>query len=269
MAALCTRYFVANPAKVVEGQRKIFEFLNACFMCTWVRDVYIAVNIDRDHGDTLGFLAGLVVPEGKRLVAFPVTPWGRYVEPLNALMERATHDRHQKALFVNTEHLPTDTNIVELDRYLQSDTLAVGGYLEGFHNFAPGSQRMNGMNVPADAFMLVDLEKLGLLGFIYVSEALWIPCTETTQVGTADDPGMAEAGIKEVPTFSLIQDIFARSGRSARVKLVRMTGGQRNAEGIDSKRKQMDAYKRSTALVRANIQMERLGIPYGIVEHLE
>lgn len=267
MSALCARFFIASPDQIQSGQEKIEKFLTTCFACNWVHDVYIAVNPQRDHGNTPSFLASLEVPEGKRLIAFPVTPWGRYVEALNALAARAALDGHRKAMFVNTEHLPTDVNIGELDQHLQNDTLVVGGYLEGFHEFTTGPQEMNGMRVPADAFMLMNLEVFNLIGFVSVSEALWIPCLDSAMVGTPDDPGMAEAGIKEVPTFSLIQKVLGRE--NARVKMVHVTGAQRNAEGISGKRKQMDEYKRASALKRADIQMQKLGIPYGIVEHIE
>ncbi len=266
MTALVTRFFISDMSGIDAGLLKIVRFVSACFRCDAIDTAYVAVNTVRDIGDTLSFLKTLPVPRGKKLLALPVTPWGRYVEPLNALVMQAAFDGHEKVLFANTEHVPTDVNIAALDAHLAEDTLVVGAALEGFHDHVPGEHEMNGMRVPADAFMLVRVQMLALYNFIGVSEAPWIGCERFEDVGAPNDPGMKVAGIKEVPTFSLIQHMLGVE--NAKVKLVHVTGADRDASGIVGARKVLDEHKRASALTRAAKQMALANIPFGRVIHI-
>lgn len=265
--AIVTRFFIADPSRIQADQGKILNYLIFCFACQSVNRVYVAVNPDRDVGGTIEYLHSLshIVPQGKSLVVIPVRPWGRYVEPLNALTGQAATDGYEAVLSVNTEHVPTDQNISELAVHLDENTLAVGAALSGFHEFRRGKHKMNGMNVPADAFMLLRVQKFMLYGWQAVSEAPWVPCPPEL-VGTPHDPGMQEAGMKEVPSFSLIQRML--EPEHAQVKLVRVTGAQRDTSSITGDRKKLDDLKRRSAIARVEKQMTLARIPYGTVIHV-
>lgn len=264
--AIAVRFFTADQLRVDVDRIKITKFLEACFVCDSVVTVYVAVNPNRDIGDSITFLDAYLVPESKQLIVIPVTPWGRYIEPLNALALRAATDGYEQVLFVNTEHEPTNTNIAELSRHFFDDTLVVGAAINGFHDFEVGEHEMNGMRVPADAFMLMNIRLFSLYGFIAVSEAPWMSCMKADEIGTPNDPGMKEAGMKEVPTFALIQHMLGKE--NAKVKLVRITGADRDTSTITGARKALDDHKRASALTRAKKQMELAHIPNGYVIHL-
>lgn len=263
--AIATRFFIADPARIEADRKKINNYLDACFACQTIDRIYVAVNPDRDIAHTVSYLRRLPTPAGKSLVVTPVTPWGRYVEPLNAITMQSAFDGYEALLCANTEHVPTDKNIGELAEHLDEDTLVVGATLDGFHNFRPGRHFMDGMNVPMDAFMLLRVQKFSLFGWIAVSEAPWIPCPAEI-VGTPQDPGMKEAGIKEVPTFSLIQEKLGSA--HAQVKLVQVTGAERDTSTITGARKKLDDQKRRSAVERAKKQMALIGIYPGMVSHI-
>lgn len=265
--AVATRFFIADKNRTREDQVKITRFVSSVLACTFVETLYVAVNTCRDTGNSVSFLKELRVPTGKKIVVLSISQWGRYIIPLNILLYRVASDGYEKLLYVNVEHRPTDTNIGELNRHLDRQTLAVGATLPVFHDFNPGIHTMNGMCVPADAFMLVRVSKLALTGFIGVSEAPWIPCEDTLLTGTPHDPGMAQAGMKEVPTFSLVQHILSKG--EARVVLTPVTGAERDIAGITGARKILDDNKRQSACFRTQLQMSRVpGIPPGIVYHI-
>lgn len=256
--AVVTRGYSPLLARVEADQAKFAQFIAACFACQAVNQVYFAIDPKRDVGDTVNFLSALPVPTGKTLTVIPVNPWGRYVEPLNAIFSQAATDDYEAVLSANLEHRPSDTNIAELARHLDQDTLVVGAWLPVFHEeLPPGEYEMNGMRAPADAFMLVRVQKLALFGFLSVSEAPWVPCP-IDKLGTPDDPAMkTAAGIKEVPTFSFIQERLGYD--QAKVKLaLGVTGAGRDTSSLTGARKEVDDAKRQSALERAAEQLRRI-----------
>lgn len=256
--AIVARGYIPELARVESDRPRFAQFIAACFACQSVDQVYFAVDPKRDVGDTVAFLSALPVPTGKTLSVIPVNPWGRYVEPLNAIFSQAATDGYEAVLSVNLEHRPTDTNISELTRHLDRDTLVTGAWLPVFHEeLPPGEYEMNGMRAPADAFMLVRVQKLALFGFLSVSEAPWVSCP-IDKLGTPDDPAMkTAAGIKEVPTFSLIQEKLGYD--QAKVKLVLgVTDAGRDTSSLTGPRKEVDDAKRRSALKRAAEQLRRI-----------
>lgn len=256
--AIVVRGYTPQQDRVVPNRIIYQNYVAACFACQAVDQVYFAVDPKRDVGDTVAFLSTLPVPTGKTLTVIPVNPWGRYVEPLNAIFSQAATDGYEAVLSANLEHQPTDTNIAELTRHLDQDTLVVGAWLPVFHeSLPPGEYEMNGMRAPADAFMLVRVQMLSLFGFLAVSEAPWVPCPIET-LGTPADPAMkTAAGMKEVPTFSLIQEKLGYD--QAKVKLaLNITGAHRDTSSLTGARKELDDAKRRSSIERAAEQLRRI-----------
>ena len=266
--AIVTRGYITQPSRVEPDRAMFAPFLKACFACEAVDRVYFATDPKRDIGDTVGFLSAFPVPAGKTLEVIPVVPWGRYIEPLNAIFSQAATDGYEAVLSVNTEHLPTDESIEALARHLEMDTLVVGAWLPVFHErLPPGEYEMNGMRAPADAFMLVRVQTFALFGFQGVSEAPWVPCP-IEKLGTPDDPAMkTAAGMKEVPTFSLIQQQLPGM---AKVKLLlNSTWAERDTSSITGARRELDDIKRQSSLTRAAEQMRRTNIKPGRTIYVE
>lgn len=256
--AIVARGYIPELARMESDRPRFAQFITACFACQSVDQVYFAVDPKRDVGDTVAFLSALPVPAGKTLTIIPVNPWGRYVEPLNAIFSQAATDGYEAVFSVNTEHHPTDEALGALTEHLTEDTLVVGAWLPVFHEeLPPGEYEMNGMRAPTDAFMLVRVQKLALFGFLSVSEAPWVSCP-IDKLGTPDDPAMkTAAGIKEVPTFSLIQEKLGHD--QAKVKLVLgVTGAGRDTASLTGARKEVDDAKRRSALERAAEQLRRI-----------
>lgn len=256
--AIVARAYSTQPKLVPADHTKFADFHAAGFACRAINKMYFAVDPKRDIGDTATFLATLPVPAGKSIEIIQVNPWGRYIEPLNAIFSQAATDGYEAVLSVNTEHHPTDESIAALAHHLEEDTLVVGAWLPGFHELLPpGEYEMNGMRAPADAFMLIRVQMLSLFGFQGVSEAPWVPCPIET-LGSPTDPAMkTAAGIKEVPTFSLIQEKLGYD--RAKVKLLlRSIGADRDTSTLTGARKELDDQKRQSALTRAAEQLRRI-----------
>ena len=175
--AVVVRGYVPQKDLITAYQIRFKDYVEACFNCTAVDQIYFAVDPKRDVGNTVDFLSTLPIPTGKTLTVIPVSPWGRYVEPLTALVSRAATDGYEAVLSANLGHRPTDTNIAELMHHLDQDTLVVGAWLHVFHEeLPPGEYEMNGGTTPSDAFMVVRVQKLALFGFLAVGSCLRTAC---------------------------------------------------------------------------------------------
>lgn len=261
--ALVVRGFTPTADQVEPSKVKFADYLQASFACTAIDRVYFAVDPKRDVGDTANFLSALPVPTGKSLIVTPVIPWGRYVPPLNTLFGQAATDGYEAVLSVNLEHRPTDVNISQLMHHLDQDTLAVGAWLPVFHEvLPPGEYEMTGTTTPSDAFMLVDVQKFALFGFLGVSEAPWVPCPAET-LGTFNDIAMrTAAGIKEVVAFAFIQKQLGYDQTKVKIVLG-VTGANRDTSTLTEDRQEFHNIKRRTAIERAAEQLRRVNLPPG------
>jgi hypothetical protein len=106
------------------------------------------------------------------LQVVPVTPWGKFVPALNALVRYAAVECHaQLILFVSAEtEAPSITPLLD---NMDNSTLVVGALLEG-HQFDDTAERvaLNGRTTPWNTLALWNLEKLALTGFPLVSDGL-------------------------------------------------------------------------------------------------
>jgi hypothetical protein len=230
-----------------------------------------------------------------RLHVLPVTPWGKFVPALNALVQFAAttispplyekdspHSdssrdrdrcRHQ-ILFCSAETSCSAQAVRTLQWHLQADTAVVGACLPGheYHNqgtttttktgtgtdVVPGGcVELNGRTSPWNTLALWDLRKLALTGFLLVSDGL-----------LSDDETDPSFGIEEVVATCLLQKLLGAD--QAKSKLVQLTASEDvvdwNQAFDDPARQKWHEEKMASKLSRANKQLELTGLS-GVVHH--
>jgi hypothetical protein len=219
-----------------------------------------------------------------RLHVLPVTPWGKFVPALNALVQFAATAvsppldqgtqsdgsiwRHQ-ILFCSAETACSAQAVETLQWHLQADTAVVGACLPG-HDYKGTSTlststssagveplvvvELNGRTSPWNTLALWDLRKLALTGFLLVSDGL-----------LSDDETDPSFGIEEVVATCLLQKLLG--AEKAKSKLVHLTSEVAwNQEFDDPARQKWHEQKMTSKLSRANRQLELTGLS-GVVHH--
>lgn len=209
------------------------------------------------------------------LHVLPVTPWGKFVPALNAIIAFAattttsTTTSSQKAtansiLFVSAETtLASKTALQSLLSHMDLETtLVVGARLPG-HDYhgtsaAPAAADdntksdvvvpLNGRTTPWNTLAVWNLRKLALTGFVQVSEGIL----------THGQPNEPSQGVEEVMAISLLQHIFGVE--QAQAKLVQLatddSGGVLWEETFtDPQRQQWHDAKMKSKLERAARQV--------------
>jgi hypothetical protein len=217
-----------------------------------------------------------------RLHVLPVTPWGKFVPALNALVQFAAtamspslyeHEdskessdkdasicRHQ-ILFCSSETACSAQAVQTLQSHLLADTAVVGACLPG-HEYKGTTTisndnvvvELNGRTSPWNTLALWDLRKLALTGFLLVSDGL-----------LSDDETDPSFGIEEVVATCLLQKLLGPE--HAKSKLVQLASEVNwNQEFDDPARQKWHEQKMASKLSRAKRQLELTGLS-GIVHH--
>jgi hypothetical protein len=190
----------------------------------------------------------ILAPLGSRACALHVSPWKGFTIPLNAIVAEATSLGGDRLLLQSLEVSISPSDVQELHSYLTKDTLVVGAKLVNTQGGGSGTQPLDGQATPWNTLALWDLRKLYVTGFLGISSGL-IP----------EVPG----GIEEVPTISLLQQLYPNK---ARAKLVTLSGVEWTTMWDDETRMAYHRQKMSTKYARAEIQLKHLGLPRGQVE---
>ena len=197
--AIGTRFWGVNTEK---DSPRISSFIEAGKK---IGDVFVAVNAAKDKIGTLEMF-----PE----VAFPVTPWGKFVMPLNALVLKAALAGANHLLLASAEFAPTEDQVDHLLQHMGGGSLVAGAKFAE-HEFHPGEEvEGTGTTVPWNTFALWNLETLSRIGFPLVGDSPLDP---------------AQAGVEEVATIATFQSIW----HNQKAYLVRTPeiGGEWNTTG--------------------------------------
>ena len=196
----------------------------------------------------------------------PVTPWGKFVPALNALVLYAHEDiQAEYILMISAEVSASAVSIRELYNHCrenegdESYVLVAGAALNGHStpNFPSNDTSqclstrnlvpLNGRTCPWNTLALWNLSKLILTGFLSVSDIA------------------SSAGIEECAAIAMHQYLFPK----ARAKLVRLPGVQWHDNFDDEERRQWHERKMNSKLERAEAQLKMLGFTdVGVVELL-
>jgi hypothetical protein len=102
-----------------------------------------------------------------------VTPWGKFVPALNALIRYASVEcKAQLILFVSAETEASASSVSMLVNEVDSSTLVAGAVLPG-HDYHRGEKvPLNGRNTPWNTLAVWNLPNLALNGFPMVSDGV-------------------------------------------------------------------------------------------------
>ena len=236
--AIGTRFFAADPqkAKVIEDFARMSRECGADI-------VLVAVNSEEDRADTINNPK----IKGKGIEAFPVKPWGKFVQPLNALVLRAKSLGINYFLLASAEMAFTREQIQNLFSHMGEETLVVGGALEG-HDLKTGKVAGNGRTVPWNTMALWNLGYLARTGFALIG----------------DNPSDPEnAGVEELATIAVLQRLY-----SVEAKLVAVPGIKWKTDDFDPERREKHEKKMRSKIERPQKQMEILNIPAPTIIHI-
>ncbi len=187
----------------------------------------------------------------------PVTPWGKFVPGLNALiLEAKTHFRADLMMFISAEvELSSATVRTLCQTVIEDENVLVAGAALNGHDYhagdsgtsEPSKQRvvpLTGRTTPWNTLCVWNLDKLSLTGFSLIS-----------------DLGKS-AGVEECVAIAMLQKLFPKS----EARLVKIDGISWEATFQDGERQKWHDEKMKSKVERPKNQLERLGLS-GTVIH--
>lgn len=244
-----SRFFVGKAELKEDMHQRIFNWVQSALETVEDPDmVGIAVNIDADKADSVTFLKE-TFPE---IHVVPVTPWGKFVAPLNALIWKALEVGADNIHFASVDFQPSAKRLAFLNSYMSRDTLVTGARLYG-HDFQPGiNTACSGRRCPWNTFAVWSLEWLGPFGF---------------QMAGDMPHDQDNAGVEEVSTAAVIQAIYPH----VEVNLVDVPdiNDRPDMEGWDDDRKKRESIKIESKDERPQTQLEWMEIEGPTVEHID
>jgi len=234
-----TRYWGKTPQDLsrVKGLVEAFTQMG-------VARIFVAVN---GVADSTGALE-CTWPE--KVEVFNVTPWGKFVFPMNFLLARAGAFE-LPFLSISGEVTPTEEGVASLLAHLTETTLVVGAAMQG-HDYSPGWQgEASGTQIPWNTFALWEWKKMSCLGFPLVGDAPWNP---------------ELAGVEEATAIAVAQKIWGKEG--AQAILTQVPGVVWQTQWDDPSREAAHEKKMASKRSRPAAQLERMGIRPPFVVHI-
>jgi hypothetical protein len=217
----------------------------------------------------------------------PVSPWGKFVPALNALISWAaaatagtttasspSSSCGPLLLFASAETSVAPESVRRLVEHLaDGDTLVAGCALPGHDYRGPGggddaAQGSAGMEVPLtgrtapwNTCAVWNLRKLSTTGFALVAEGLHPQLGPDGTTSTYPGP----SGVEEASTIAVLQRTLPAG--TAVAKLVRVPGVTWEVDWSDEERKQWHERKMASKVERAAVHLETLGLE-GTVWHV-
>ena len=199
-----------------------------------------------------------------KIHVLPVTPWGKFIPALNAIVTWCANHKCQYLLFASAEvQLTQEVMNVLISKMDIERTLVVGTVLSGHEYKQPINEgeievELTGRTTPWNTCALWNVPKLALTGFLVVSEGL--------HPDEDQEEGMSSAGVEEVVAIATLQKILQPS--NAQAKLVSIPGTSWGIQDFnnDEKRKEWHEKKMQSKLTRAKRQLDLLGLS-GTVIH--
>jgi hypothetical protein len=196
----------------------------------------------------------------------PVTPWGRFVPALNALIGyAATACRADYILFLSAETTASKLAIdILLQHAIPDDTLVAGALLGGHtyhhHNNDPNTAGaahsevdLDGRTTPWNTLAIWKVSMLALTGFQLVSDGI-----------LTDDATEPSFGVEEVVAIALLQKVLGSA--KAKAKLVKVPTVEWDQVFHDEERQKWHESKMNSKLERAGRQLQLMGLT-GTVHH--
>ena len=187
----------------------------------------------------------------------PVTPWGKFVPALNALVFHSyTVCGADQILFVSAEVSVSETSIRRLCAKCSAPEnilvagAALSGHLYSYNSEATGGSKtvaLNGRTCPWNTLAVWNLAPLSLTGFLQLSD-----------IGPS-------AGVEECLAIATHQTLFPDGTSKARLVKLDDVSWESNF-GDDEERKQWHERKMNSKLERAGAQLDAMNMS-GTVDH--
>lgn len=249
MIAVGTRFFGKDKEKDLPRLKKFIDSAVA------LGRVYVAVNPEQDQTEAIDFIAREYA-SNPGVAVFPVTPWGKFVPALNAIVYKAAVDRADYLLLASAEFAPMADQVERLLRFMDGNTLVVGARFAE-HEFHPGEGGVkgNGVTVPWSTFALWNMRYLAKLGFPLIGDAPFDPM---------------KAGVEEVSTIAFYQRLSG-GYMEPEAKLVRIPGlgGEWNMDGRDAQRIAKHNAKIQSKVDRPAAQLSWAELDPPVIIHIE
>jgi len=184
-----------------------------------------------------------------------VTPWGKFVPALNAIVSWSAKHKARYLLLASAEMKMTKEVMEVMKQKLDLEkTLVVGTVLQGHEYTSAGrgeevEVELTGRTTPWNTNAIWNVPKLALTGFLLVSEGLH----------QGEDGREGSSGVEEVCTIATLQRIL--QPHNAQAKLVSIPGAtwEQDFEN-DEKRRDWHEKKMMSKFTRAKAQLELLGL---------
>uniref|UniRef100_M4BTB3 Uncharacterized protein n=1 Tax=Hyaloperonospora arabidopsidis (strain Emoy2) TaxID=559515 RepID=M4BTB3_HYAAE len=197
----------------------------------------------------------------------PMLHWGKFVPALNALIGTAA-EQFPKADTLLLQSLEIDVEAASVEslrsHFDLSRDLVVGAAMPG-HDFQPDPDsqpiELSGLTSPWNTLALWNLEQLTKVGFVLMGDALRL---EVDGIGSV-------AGIEEVATIAVYQQLYANATSPTTAKLVRVPNIAWQVNTMkDPQRSAWHEKKMASKQQRAAAQIAHFGgVSPGRVFHLE
>lgn len=214
--------------------------------------VIMAVNTAEDKSGALEALKGLGL---NNLMVIAVTPWVKFVQAMNVIVDTAAH-AGMKYLLSSSAEIAIDMNGIHLlMNYMVDDTLCVGARMKEHEFQANTTVEGTGTTIPWNTCCLWKLENFALEGFPLAGDAPF-------------DPTRKLAGVEELTAIARMQ-ANPTFGKVSKAKLVEVPGIVWHTDfSDDPARKVQHLQKLASKRERPAEQLRRLGYKPPIIEHI-
>lgn len=176
----------------------------------------------------------------------PIQFWFGYSLILNALVQQSAKLGHSHLFIQSVDIEVSKQDVINMMSQMQDDTLVVGAQLAPSHGGKPGIVPLNGYTSPWNTFAIWNIQRLSMLGFQGVSDAL------------------IAGGMEEVVTIALHQRLFPDMSKAKLLPLGHLFGTNRS-NGRDNIHFESKLEWKNR---RANSQLAILGLDNGLVHVL-
>lgn len=249
--AVGTRFFESKEENITGALKRLEKWVKGALTVASAPElVCVAVNVDADKSSAEMFLRD----QFPSITVIPVTPWGKFVMPLNAMILVAAGEGADTILFTSAEFAPSVPIVEKLEKALiVKDAFVAGARLQG-HDFIEnpkGAREIvkdaNGRQVPWNTYALWDLHSLANIGFPLVGDSPYEP---------------ASAGVEELVAIKIIETI-STCGRSAVLVSIPEMSSEWDTSSWDADRITAHQKKMDSKIQRPARQLAEFGYTEG------
>ena len=266
---VATRIHFGEQSNKILDKKKLVRFVKCALR--YASCVVIAVEL---HEDLIKQVSDICQELSSSLDSeihcLRVSPWGKFIIPLNAIVRFAV-TRCWRFLCIQSLEVTPDVVVVrhmveealkDIDR-----TLVVGAAFPEDHVFITGTHIINGRNVPWNTLAVWNTRKIGLTGFSLLADGM--PALEkSNEIGSIDLSSAIPCGIEEVCTISVLQKL--QPNMCAAILLRHpLIDTCWNTMFQDIGRMESHKKKMCSKISRAKIQLKAMGIEPGTVFHID